>query len=602
LLYLLLTGQRPYRVKGHSALEYERAICQTEPARPSAVVGTSDDAEPSTPPASEVAANRDESADKLRRKLQGDLDNIVLMAMRKEPQRRYASAERLSADIRRHLAGLPVVAHQDTLGYRTAKFVRRHKAGVLTGTIGLVLAIAGVVAIVWQARVAETERARAERRFNDVRQLAHFVLFDLDDALRSSTTVARRQLIEQVLPYLDRLKQDAPDPSIEVDLIEGYLKTGDVQGNLYGPNLGDAKSAEVSYRKALERAETWSRVDPKGAERELARANQKLGELLSISGDVNDALKRLTGALAIFEARLIAAPADPQVQDDVLAACEALAGVQTEHKDLLDDARRTYERYIAVSQSRYAADARKRRLYLAKADVEIGKIFAASQQPDQAIQRIRDALQAFEELAREDPADVSSRDVAVAYINLGDVLASAGRAADALGAFRTGLRTFEALSRDDPQTQQFQRDRAVTLAYMAETLSGLGQKDEARRRTVESLELFKHVAEQPGASAQSHREYAWWIVSTPFPDLQDRNAAFDHAMQAKTMTYGSDPATLDTLAGAYDLKGDRASAIAEEERALALLLDPNSTAHLPEALRKNLLKFKEKSARKTASR
>src|SRR5262249_55002055 len=136
LLYELLTGHRPYRITGNSPVEIIRAICEQEPARPSAAVarvetiraGDSDTRVAVTPES--VSKARGSQPDKLKRQLEGDLDNIVLKAMRKEPQRRYASAEQFSEDIRRYLLGRTVIARKDTLGYRSGKFVRRHKAGV----------------------------------------------------------------------------------------------------------------------------------------------------------------------------------------------------------------------------------------------------------------------------------------------------------------------------------------------------------------------------------------------------------------------------------------------------------------------------------------
>src|SRR5262249_6331411 len=108
--------------------------------------------------------------------LKGDLDNIVLKALRKEPERRYSSVEQLSEDIQRHLDGLPVRARSDTFSYRASKFIRRNKiAAAATMLVILSLAIGIVVATI-QAR-------RANRRFNEVRQLAHSVLFDYHDAV-----------------------------------------------------------------------------------------------------------------------------------------------------------------------------------------------------------------------------------------------------------------------------------------------------------------------------------------------------------------------------------------------------------------------------------
>src|SRR5690606_16600966 len=102
-------------------------------------------------------------------RLERDLDNIVLKALSKEPARRYASVDHLADDVRRHLAGHPVLARQDTLGYRAAKFVRRQRGAVIAAAAVVLSLIGGLVGIAWQARVARFEHARAEQRFDDVR-------------------------------------------------------------------------------------------------------------------------------------------------------------------------------------------------------------------------------------------------------------------------------------------------------------------------------------------------------------------------------------------------------------------------------------------------
>ena len=167
LLYKLLTGHRPYQFKNYLPQEIERSICEEEPEKPSTAIGR---AEEVTGPdgrsrvrltAESVSQARDSTAEQLRRRLSGDLDNIVLMALRKEPSRRYASAEQFSEDIRRHLAGLPVQAGKDTFGYRAGKFVRRHTVGVGMAAVFWLLVIGyGVTLFVQSARLTR-ERDRA---------------------------------------------------------------------------------------------------------------------------------------------------------------------------------------------------------------------------------------------------------------------------------------------------------------------------------------------------------------------------------------------------------------------------------------------------------
>ena len=202
------------------------------------------------------------------------------MALRKEPNRRYASVEQFADDIQRHLKGVPVIACKDTFSYRSGKFIRRHTVA-LAATAAVMLLLIAAAAIAWsQSRVAQAQHARAERRFNEVRQLAHFMMFEFDDALRSGTTRARTVVIAKALDYLDRLAGDAADDlSLQRELIEGYLKVGDLQGNLHGPNLGDQKGARTSYEHALTIAEAVRRADAANpaSGRDVARANQKLG-------------------------------------------------------------------------------------------------------------------------------------------------------------------------------------------------------------------------------------------------------------------------------------------------------------------------------------
>jgi serine/threonine protein kinase len=156
VLYELLTGRRPYKLKRSSGEEIERAISTQEAEKPSVAIsrrrnehsafGHIDAAEPQ----------------KVARSLRGDLDNIVLMALRKEPRRRYESAAQFSADIQRHLEGLPVIARKDTFRYRASKFVRRNRLGVAAAAIVLLSLVGGIVATAWQARAARQEKAKAE--------------------------------------------------------------------------------------------------------------------------------------------------------------------------------------------------------------------------------------------------------------------------------------------------------------------------------------------------------------------------------------------------------------------------------------------------------
>ncbi len=166
VLYELLTGHRPYKLKQQTPAEVERAICEQEPEKPSTAVnrvetedlpdGTTFSKTPEV-----VSASREGQREKLRRRLSGDLDNVVLMALQKEPERRYVSVGEFSQDIQRHLQHEPVKARRSTLAYRSSKFVRRHKTEVIAATMMTIMLLAAVGYVFWEERRA-TERARAE--------------------------------------------------------------------------------------------------------------------------------------------------------------------------------------------------------------------------------------------------------------------------------------------------------------------------------------------------------------------------------------------------------------------------------------------------------
>jgi serine/threonine protein kinase len=179
LLYRLLTGHAPYRLTQTSPQEIERLVCETEPEKPSTAVNRTEEITTGegttriTPEA--VGEARSESPEALRRRLRGDLDNIVLKALRKEPERRYPSAAQFAEDIRRYMEGLPVTARKDTFAYRASKFIGRNRIGVAAAALVFLAILAGLTASIWQARVAARERNQARRETAKADQLNNFL-------------------------------------------------------------------------------------------------------------------------------------------------------------------------------------------------------------------------------------------------------------------------------------------------------------------------------------------------------------------------------------------------------------------------------------------
>jgi eukaryotic-like serine/threonine-protein kinase len=214
LLYKLLAGISPFVIPSMRLTDIERAICEKEPQLPSHAVDTVN------LEATTIAAARNTTPKRLRRVLSGDLDNIVLMAMRKEPERRYGSSQQMAGDIQRYLDGKPVIARRDTLSYRSAKFVRRHWLPVTAGVsvMFLILAFATTTyvqslriaaerdRVAEQSAVAERERMRAE-------EVSSFLvnLFKLSDPQENrGNLVTARELLDSGAKRLQAELQDQP--------------------------------------------------------------------------------------------------------------------------------------------------------------------------------------------------------------------------------------------------------------------------------------------------------------------------------------------------------------------------------------------------------
>ncbi len=202
VLYELLTGKLPYHFETHRYREIQRVLRETDPPPPSRAV-------PDGP-----------AAERRRRRLQGDLDNIVLMALRKEPDRRYGTVDGFEEDIDRHLRGLTVTARKDTWAYRTGKFVSRHR----TGVAGLGLLFALLVAFsfflarernraVAAEHVAREEADRARTEAETAAAVSNFLaeLFQLSDPSETKgNTVTAREILDRGAARVDEELKDSP--------------------------------------------------------------------------------------------------------------------------------------------------------------------------------------------------------------------------------------------------------------------------------------------------------------------------------------------------------------------------------------------------------
>ncbi len=218
ILYHLLTGRPPHRADGLSAVELQRAICETPPVRPSV----------------------------LRPEINGDLENILLRALHPDPVRRYRSANELAEDIGRYLECRPVLATPDGLRYRVRRFVQRNTFASLAGALALLAVGAGTGVSIYQAH-------RAQRRFAQVREMANRFIFDFEASIRDTpgTLEARRGMASAARQYLSSLTADAGrDATLQHELAVSYYRLSQVESDAqeYDLWLQDLKTAAAILR------------------------------------------------------------------------------------------------------------------------------------------------------------------------------------------------------------------------------------------------------------------------------------------------------------------------------------------------------------------
>jgi serine/threonine protein kinase len=240
VLYELLTDSLPYELNGVRLDEMLRIVSEVVPLKPSQAT------------TSRVVTQRENPT--RNPQLRGDLDNIILKALRKEPENRYASVEQFSEDIRRYLSGLPVIARAATFKYRAGKLIRRNRVSVALAALLLAILVGGITATSWQAVRAERERKLAQKRFDQSRAVANSLVFKYHDAIANlpNSSPVRELLLKDASAYLDDLAQDAKgDLTLQRELALAYIKLGDIQGQPHSTSIGNTAAAIINYQKAL---------------------------------------------------------------------------------------------------------------------------------------------------------------------------------------------------------------------------------------------------------------------------------------------------------------------------------------------------------------
>lgn len=288
VLYELLTGGRPYDVAGRTPSEIEQVICEKPPTRPSTLLsetGSTMVDSKTEAQLRQISVARRTNPAQLRKRLRGDLDTIVLKALRKEPARRYDSAEQLATDIRRYLSGRPVEAHPDSWLYRAGKFTQRHKRALFAATFVLIGVTGLITYYTWQLT---QERDFAQMEAEKAEQVSTF-LTDMfksaDPGEARGETITARELLDRGTERIDEL---ASQPEVQAGMM-------DVIGQVY-TNLGFYEEAHPILEQALElRSQLYGDIHP-----ETAQSHVHLATVLHDLGNYHQAIPHFEKALEIF--------------------------------------------------------------------------------------------------------------------------------------------------------------------------------------------------------------------------------------------------------------------------------------------------------------
>ncbi len=558
VLYQLLTGSSPYHLTSHTPQEIARAVCELEPERPSTLLGrvaVENKKRAERKPQAVTNGRQDGSFRKRSKRLSGDLDNIVLMALRKEPQRRYASVEQFAEDIRRHLENLPVVARKDTIRYRASKFVTRHKAGVIAAVLVTLTLLVGLAVTIREARVAQ-------QRFNEVRSLANSLIFDIHDSIQDvpGTTPARKLIVERALQYLDSLaRASGGDPSLQRELAAAYKKIGDVQGYPYSANLGDTAGARKSYEKALAIRQSLYSSNPQNIDDALglAESSRLLSDILVVNGDTNAGLEHIQRAVQVSEQADRTHPNQAKVLQELSKDYETKADLLAGNfntSSLGDNVSA-----LALRRKELAIDERLLALepddLTVKRDVgarvaKMGDQLLLDGQWREALPYYVRAQKVLEDLANRSETTKTLEYLDSIYTRVQEVETWDGDFRQALTTNLRALEISKKMSSADPQSTKGRLGLSIDWSNVADSASRLGQKRQAVSAINQGINLISELVkiDPKNIEFQGIQAAAYGTAGDVFRRFDDVSQSLHYYREALSLTsrvQSADPNNVD---------------------------------------------------------
>ena len=512
LLYVVLAGRHPAGAL-NSPADVVKAVTETEAPRMSVV-----------------------APDGVRRQLRGDLDVIVAKALAKNPAHRYVSVTDLADDLTRYLHHQPIRARRETVRYRAAKFVRRNRLSVAIEATTLVALLIGLY-------VANVERVRSERRFEQLRQLSNKVV-QLDQTIKSlpGSVQARQSLVAASLEYLEGLAADGGnDIGLSQEIGEAYWRIGDIQGVPTELNLGDFAKAEDSLKKAdtfiervyqarpTNRTVLLDSAEIAGDRMILAQSEHRDADAIAHARKAADRIDRLMNGSSLstrerdaingLDANIALAYANMHLYADATRYARQTVEISRPYSTLrlsfglsllanllryqgdVDGAVRAIDEACTIARAGPYKDETQRMIDLYAVLLRDGMILGEERginagRPEEAIDVFQEALDLTEGTARQDANDYSSRDrTATAAWRLGDILLSRDPRR-ALAVYDLGLQRLSEIRNN----VRARRNQARLLAHSSYALRALSQNAEAKRRIERAMALLQQTKDYPAST------------------------------------------------------------------------------------------------------
>lgn len=474
LLYLMVTDTLPYDFEDKSSFEIGKIVTESIPEKPSEKI-----LELHTE-SGQSSSFEGLSSSQVARKLHGDLDNIILKALRKDHERRYQSADELKNDILNYIQHRPVTARPESFAYISKKFFKRHKTSVIATGVAALMLMSLTLFSVWQADIAKSQREIAERRSDNIREMANSLIFDLHDSVVNlpGSTPIRENIVAEAVSYLDQLAATGgAETTLLLDLVVAYQKIGDVQGNPTNNNLGRPADALESYQKGLGFVQTVLDSEPdhlRGREL-LAIIYEKTADIQGDLGNLTEAHEDMLNSMGIFKNLAEEFPENQNMQFSYAISLIKL-GDLTGNPNFSNlgergEALRIYQSAESVLLPIYheQPDNVDYLKYMGILYERMGTIYESEQYTEEAAWSFEESMKLRQSLLERAPYNTEYlRESAISHEKMADVHKNQNQLEESLYHYTEAHSLFARLADADPRNSLAQRSLAISYIHLGD--------------------------------------------------------------------------------------------------------------------------------------